>query len=426
MRPLNLAFFVGEFPKISETFIVNQIVGMIDRGHEVTVYGEPASTTALLHPIVRQYQNRWKIRSRPAIPESRAIRSLGAVGLAVCHGWRNPGLLARSLRFRKYGRCSASLKLLYSAMPFLGNPARHDVVSCHFADYGLLAIALRRMGAIKGKITTTFHGTDISFYLEKAGPAAYLPLFQRGDLFLPVSEYWRGKLMSLGCPKEKVEVHHMGVDRALFPFRDRGADQRHPVRLVSVGRLVEKKGICYSIKAAAQLAKTHPCIHYEIVGDGPLRGELSALIDSLGVRDKIVLTGWKTGEEISRILDDADILVAPSVTATNGDQEGIPVTIMEAMSTGLPVVSTWHSGIPELVRDRVSGLLAPERDVAALTSHLLAIIERPELRRKMGAAGSAIVQANYNIDALNDRLETIFRTFTADNRNEDPTGDEKF
>ncbi|MDQ3314219.1 MAG: glycosyltransferase, partial [Verrucomicrobiota bacterium] len=175
-----------------------------------------------------------------------------------------------------------------------------------------------------------------------------------------------------------------------------------------------------------QLAKTHPRIHYEIVGDGPLRGELSALIDSLGVRDKIVLTGWRTGEDISRILDDADILVAPSVTATNGDQEGIPVTIMEAMSTGLPVVSTWHSGIPELVRDRVSGLLAPERDVAALTSHLLALIERPELRREMGAAGSAIVQANYNIDALNDRLETIFRTFAADSRDENPTGDEKF
>ncbi len=144
------------------------------------------------------------------------------------------------------------------------------------------------------------------------------------------------------------------------------------------------------------------------------------------MRAKVKLVGWKTGEEISRILDAADILVAPSVTATNGDQEGIPVTIMEAMSTGLPVVSTWHSGIPELVRDGVSGLLAPERDIAALASHLLALIERPELRRTMGRAGCDIVHASYNIDALNDRLETIFRTFTADNRNEDPTGDEKF
>ena len=122
MRPLNLAFFVGEFPKISETFILNQVQGMIERGHQVTVYGEPPSTTALLDPIIRQYQSRWRARFRPAIPVSRTLRSFGAAGLLLRHGWRDPALVACSLHFLRHGRCSASLKLLYSAMPFWVNP----------------------------------------------------------------------------------------------------------------------------------------------------------------------------------------------------------------------------------------------------------------------------------------------------------------
>ncbi len=415
MRPLDLAFFVGEFPKISETFILNQITGMIDRGHDVTVYGEPASTTSLLHPIVQHYESRWKTRPRPAIPESRVARSFGALGLAVRHGSGNPKLFARTLNFRRLGRPAASLKLLYCSVPFLEGPARHDVISCHFADYGMLAIALRKIGALHGKIVTTFHGYDVSSYLAKAGVGAYRELFAAGDLFLPVSKAWRERILSLGCPKEKIAVHHMGIDCACFPFYER-KDPSHarrdgepqPVQLVSVARLSEKKGLAYSIQAVAQLLRSHPAVQYEIVGEGPLRTQLSGLIASLGLRGKIVLSGWKTGEEIARVLQTADIFLAPSVTATDADQEGIPVSIMEAMASHLPVISTLHSGIPELVQHGITGFLAPERDIETLASHLATLLSSPEVRHKMGRAGRNFVCANYNIAILNDKLERLF------------------
>ncbi len=406
-RPLDIAFFVGEFPKISETFILNQVVGMIDRGHRVTVYAEPPSTYTAVHPLIEQYRSRYALRYRPRIPESRLLRLIGAARLIIRHGWRNPRLVGRSLLFLRYGRCSASFKLLYSAMPFLQESARHDVVSCHFGDYGMLAVALRKAGALEGKIITTFHGYDLSSYLAKAGAGVYRDLFERGDFFLLVSDFGREKLISLGCRPDKIAVHRMGIDVSRFSCTDRTRPS-NSAQVVSISRLVEKKGLSYGIRAVAEVAKSHPGIRYRIVGDGPLRGDLSGLIDSFGLRGIVELCGWKSAEEVHRILAEADVYLAPSVTASDGDQEGIPVSLMEAMATGVPVVSTWHSGIPELVYDGVSGLLAQEGDAGALAEHLTALLDHSELRERISRAGREAICQSHDIDDLNDKLESLF------------------
>ncbi len=413
-RPLDIAFFVGEFPKISETFILNQVVGMIDRGHRVTVYGEPTSTYPAGRPIVDQYRGRYALRYRPPIPESRFLRLLGAAHLIIRQGWRHPRVVGRSLFFLRYGRCSASFKLLYSAMPFLGESARHDVISCHFGDYGMLAVALRKIGALKGRIITTFHGYDLSSYLAKAGAGVYRDLFDNGDFFLLVSEFAREKLALLGCRQDKLAVHHMGIDLSRFSYKPRIGNS-NSADVVSISRLVEKKGISYGIRAVAEVSKSHPNIRYKIVGDGPLRGDLSDLIDSLGIRGTVELCGWKTPEEVQRILADADVYLAPSVTAADGDQEGIPVSLMEAMAMGVPVVSTRHSGIPELVQDGVSGLLAGEGDVSALAEHLTALLDDSGLRDRISRAGRATISRRHNIDDLNDKLENLFYEMTGPN-----------
>jgi colanic acid/amylovoran biosynthesis glycosyltransferase len=145
------------------------------------------------------------------------------------------------------------------------------------------------------------------------------------------------------------------------------------------------------------------------VGDGILRNALTTQIEKLKLGGSIRLLGWKSQEEIVELLKQADILLAPSITGNDGDEEGIPTTIMEAFALGLPVISTQHSGIPELVQDGQSGFLVPERDADALAQKLECLIKEPEKRHAMGRNGRTFVEQHHDIDQLNDQLVKIYQ-----------------
>lgn len=151
-----------------------------------------------------------------------------------------------------------------------------------------------------------------------------------------------------------------------------------------------------------------PGIQYNIAGDGPLKDYLTDLIDELGVRKNVTLLGWQSQEEITQLMFKADILLAPSVTGGDGDMEGIPVVLMEACAQGLPVISTFHSGIPELIKDGVTGALAEERDVDQLTEKLRRFVLAPETRLEMACAARDFVMEHYDIRGLNQKLVSFF------------------
>ena len=180
--------------------------------------------------------------------------------------------------FFKYGKKAASLRLFYATIPFLGNPAQYDIIQCHFGTEGLKGMDLRDIGAIKGQLCTVFHGLDLSGKLHEYGDRFYDKLFKAGDLFLPISEYWKHRLIKLGCDEKKITVHHMGIDCKKFPLIPRQLSADRQVRLVTIARLVEKKGIEYGIRAVAKLSKNGQNIEYNIVGDGDLRDFLENLI----------------------------------------------------------------------------------------------------------------------------------------------------
>jgi len=178
--------------------------------------------------------------------------------------------------------------------------------------------------------------------------------------------------------------------------------------VLSIGRFVEKKGLKYAIEAVENVHKTGRNLHYSIVGDGVLRGALEKKIADSQIQHLVDLIGWQDHDSITRILSGAHILIAPSVTADDGDQEGIPNVLKEAMATGLPVLGTLHSGIPELVENGVSGYLVPEREVAALTGRLIDLCDHPEKWAEMGTRGREKVEADFNTDKINDELEQIY------------------
>lgn len=403
---MRIAFIVGQFPSLSETFILNQITGLIDRGHEVDIYACRKSNDSKIHPDVRKYDLLSRTYYLQCPPVNKVRRLIKAIGLIIANFQMKPMAILRSLNVFKYGKAALSFKLLYLISPFLDKKS-YDIIHCHFGTIGNLGVLLKELGAIEGKVVTTFHGFDMSIYIRKHGCDVYETLFDKGALFLPISKNWSEKLVKMGFDEQKIVVHRMGIDINKFQFVKR--EKRSSIQLLTIARFVEKKGIEYGIRAVAWVLKKQPNIEYKIAGDGPLRSHLEHLIEELGVRSNVKLLGWQSQDEIRRLMQESDIIIAPSVASTEGDQEGIPVTLMEALATGLPVIATKHSGIPELVQEGKSGFLVPERDVDALIEKLEYLIEHSEIWQEMGSAGRRYVEENYDIRKLNDRLVEIYQ-----------------
>ena len=392
------------FPSVSQTFVLDQITGLIGCGHDVDIYAlapEPNSTgivaPAAHHPLAA------RTRYQPPTPYGRIGRALGAPAL-LRGAWR--GRVRDAVRVARAAP-SDKLGVLYEAAPFLGR-GPYDAILCHFGSNGQRVLRVRDAGLVRGPIITAFHGADMSRYVRMRGAVVYRDLFARGDLFLPVSEFWAERLVELGCPAERIVVHHMGIDLSRFAFtppRTPTADQ--PVRIVSVARLVEKKGLSYAIRAVASLRRDGVDVALDIVGDGPLRESLESLIAEQRMSNAIHIIGAKSRDEVAHVIGAAHLFIAPSVTAHDGDMEGIPVALMEAMASGLPVVATRHSGIPELITDRVSGLLVPERDVDALANALRWLVDHPDRWLSLALAAYDAVARDFNGKRLTDDLVAL-------------------
>jgi colanic acid/amylovoran biosynthesis glycosyltransferase len=180
-----------------------------------------------------------------------------------------------------------------------------------------------------------------------------------------------------------------------------------------VGRLVEKKGHEFLLRALARTVSSGRDVRLRIAGDGPLREKLESLARELGVAERVRFLGAVAHDAMPGMLQQSHIFALPSVTAGNGDQEGMPVSIMEAQASGLPVLSTCHSGIPELIEDGTSGYLVAERDTAALADRMMYLVDHPELWPLMGAAGRRIVEEKYGLDAMIEKLLGLYRNLVA-------------
>ncbi len=355
---MRILFVVGYFPVLPETFILNQITRLIDRGHQVYIYAFHRGNFAKVHRDVRKYR-----------------------------------LLKRTF-FNKVPR----------------NIPAFDIIYCQFGFQGKRIFQMqKKQRNLRGKVVTCFRGSDISVYLRRH-PHAYDSLLKKGDLFLPVCEYFKKRLIKLGCKPDKIIVHHSAIDCGKFtpPKSIRSIDGT--IQILSVGRLVGKKGMKYTIKAIARLIKKYPNIHLTIVGDGPQKQSLKQLIKKLGLEKYVTLYGWAIHKEVVRMLRNAHIFVLASNTASDGNQEGIPNVLKEAMAMELPVVSTHHAGIPELIEYGVSGMLVPQRDDVLLAKKIEYLIRHPETWHKFGVAGRKKVKKEFDIDKVVSKLEQIFYT----------------
>jgi colanic acid/amylovoran biosynthesis glycosyltransferase len=399
------------FPLPSETFIVGQIVGLIERGHAVDIFSRFQGSTSSFHPEVSEYHLIDRMRCL-SIPPTRRGRLFAGARTVLKWGWRRPLNLLRSVDLFRYGKAAINLELLCGRAFFLDKPLEspaYDVIHCHFGPAGILGQHLREIGAMKGPLITTFYGYDVGSYVKREGSGVYAELFRKGEAFTCLSNFMRGKLVSAGCDPAKISIFRLGTNLEEFQFCERRVNSDGFVRLITVARLVEKKGLEYSIKAVANLVTQFPNLMYTIVGDGPLRGALTLLIRRLDLEDNVKLAGWKNREEVCRLLMESHIFVLASFVSSDGDVEGQGVVLQEAQAIGLPVVCTNHNGFPESIVDGQSGFLVPERDSPALSAKLAELIRRPDLWPQIGRKGRAFVETEFALSKRNDALVELYR-----------------
>ena len=229
-------------------------------------------------------------------------------------------------------------------------------------------------------------------------------------MMLPISELWAGRLKSMGCPGEKITVSRMGVDLARFTLRPVKVPGTS-LQIISVARLTEKKGLHVAIEACRQLKARGVDFRYRILCIGPWERRLRTLIEQYQLEDYVDMPGFKPSHEVKVMLDEADVFLLPSVTGADGDMEGIPVALMEAMAVGIPVVSTVHSGIPELIQSDYSGWLVPENNAPALADRLAAFSEiDPQTLVPVLHNARQKVEAEFNQQVINRQLASLLQT----------------
>ncbi|MFH0754185.1 MAG: glycosyltransferase [Candidatus Omnitrophota bacterium] len=406
---MRVCFLVGAFPSLSETFVLGQITGLMDRGHDVRVLAGACSGEGVVHPEIL----RRGLLSRVCYYQDKPKNSLWRilVFLAYLPGvWlAAPGVVLKALDVKRYGKEALSLNLFFKARAFLS--ARDcDVVVAHFGVNGLEGALMRDLGAMKCPMVVFFHAIDLSVYPRRYGRDVYRHLFESTRCVLPISVYAKTKLLELGCPEHKIKIHPMGVALPVLKDHSRG-----PLfHLLSVARLVDKKGIVYALEAVAQLKAWGVPLVYTVIGDGPLMASLKSRLCDLGLEGCVTLTGWQDASGVAQHLLSADVLVAPSILADNGDEEGVPVVLMEAMAQGVCVVSTPTGGIAELVSHGKTGVLVPPQDAAALAVALKMLWDDPCKAAVLARQGRAVVEQRHDILRLNDALEVFLQELAHD------------
>lgn len=396
---MKIAVITYQFPVISETFILNQITGLADRGHAVDVFGIRPSTDTVYHRDVVDY--RLLERTMSLTPPRHKIRRIQkAITLFGPKFSKHPRFFIKILNPFIYGRQAINLCNLFLIGPFA---EQYDIIHCHYGVVGNFALPIKKAG-IKAKFVITFHGFDTRLGSSNNG-SMYKELFEYGDSFIAVTDYNYKNLVEFGLSRQKIVYHPLGIDVDAFrPSRVTTKRKTNCIRIITVARLVKEKGLHHGINAVHSLINQQPDmkIEYHIIGDGPLRKQLESMILEMGMAKTVLLRGKMNQEQIKDELDRSHIFMLPSI------EESFGVVLLEAQAKGLPVVVSKVGSTSQALEDGGSGFLVPPGDVEQLTKKLATLCTDSRKRYRMGAAGRRFVKKNYDINQLNDRLVQIY------------------
>jgi colanic acid/amylovoran biosynthesis glycosyltransferase len=275
--------------------------------------------------------------------------------------------------------------------------------------FGQIAVHLLPLIRAWQPSIVSFHGADVMVDMHKpAYREATRQMLDAVKLGLVRSESLRRAVVDLGCDQKKIVVQHTGIPLEEFPFRERVFPQNGEWRLVQAGRLIEKKGLPMTLRAFASFLKRYPNATLTIAGEGPLLGELQKLARELKIENRVAFLGFISQEQLRESYHSSHIFLHPSATGSDGNQEGIPNSMLEAMASGLPVFATQHGGIPEAIENGVSGVLVPERNQDELARALVDATHQPDFLSRIARNGTEVVRKEFDLNEQVRRLEDIY------------------
>jgi colanic acid/amylovoran biosynthesis glycosyltransferase len=289
---------------------------------------------------------------------------------------------------------------------------RADMMHIYFGHAGVHLLPFIR--AWDKPCLVSFHGMDVAQNPQVANyPQKLRQMFAAVPLVLARSRSLAQRLVALGCPPEKIRLNRTGIPLADFPFRRRDFPHDGRWRVLQACRLIDKKGVGSAMSAFAIFARKFPEAEFFIAGKGPLQEDLELLAQRLGVASKVHFVGFLGQRGLRDFYARGHIFIHPSETPPDENQEGVPNSILEAMATGLPVISTRHGGIPEAVSHGVNGFLSEERDTESLGRSMILLAHSPQEYSRMSEAARTTVAQRFDQELTVRALEDVYEAICA-------------
>ncbi len=409
-----IAYIVKAWPRLSETFVLNEIISLEQRGVIIRIFSVREPDAGPAHSKVAQV--RAKVTYLALLPNWR--RALRANFRSLR---RQPGryfrvlleAMTKAIQQRRLAALRHFFKAGYLADILFREPA--DQLHAHFASTPTL-VAMFTHQLSGTPYTFTAHAKDI--YVSD--PDLFRPKLELAQAVVTCTQYNRGYLVKQfgRLADRKVRCIYHGLDVSQFKFTlSRKEDPGEPV-ILSVARLVEKKGLEDLIMAADVLRRRGRAIKVEIIGTGPLRDTLQAQAQRLGLADRVRLAGAQAHDAVCLAYQRASVFVLPCVVASNGDRDGIPNVLLEAMASGVPVVSTPVSGIPEVIESGVNGLLVSPHDATGLADAIERLLASREFSEGLARTARTKLESAFSLEASAEQLLAVFRGSEPENQSQ--------
>ncbi|MEE9460179.1 MAG: glycosyltransferase family 4 protein [Candidatus Bathyarchaeia archaeon] len=395
LEPMRIGYVLKKYPRYSETFIVNEILAHESSGLEIEIF-------SLRSPDGGHFQD--------SIAKVRAFTNyLPYEGLKACDFWavvQNASeVLPDILNALKEAR-GEDARNVYQALLIALEVRRKGIHHLH-AHFGTVATTVARLAARFGGVSYTFtaHAKDI--FHESVNKSDMKRKISDAKMVVTISDSNYDYLCKTYClDKTQVKRIYNGLDVRKFQY---SSPLKRPSRIISVSRLVEKKGLVDLVEACSVLASRNLEFICEIIGTGPLELDLRSQIDRLGLGETVKLVGPRPQDEIIEHIQSAAVFAAPCVIGSDGNRDGLPTVLLEAMALGTPCVSTDVNGIPEVLHHETTGLMVQQHDPISLANAIERLFTDPALRVNLAKNARYLFETKFDIYRNATELRSVFR-----------------
>lgn len=405
---MKIAVIVGSFPSISETFIVNQIVSLINKGHIVNIYSNYKGNTDKIHKIIAQYGLLDKVHYKTPLPKNIARRVLKFLGVLLTNFFQLDWLvLFKSLNFFKFGKRALSLEIFYECLWFLCKE-KPEIIHVHFGHNAIPFAQLKADGFLKeSKLIVSFHGFDINPSKIENYRSLYKTLFKEAHTIIANTQYTKNLILKVNPNIRNIEIIPVGLDTTLFT---KSKPRNDGFIILYCGRLVKFKGATLTIDILLELlGRGYDNINLILIGEGKLRKEIEYKIKKHKIEEIVSLKGSLVQKDVIKYLDNSNVFLLPGTYDSDGRCENQGLVIQEAQAMELPVVVSDVGGMKYGLIPNNTGFVVKENDIKGFADVLESLFNNPKKALEMGRNGRNFVEGKYDSKILVNNLISIYK-----------------